>query len=121
MFSDPIVINRRLMKLSNKEMAGAAVGDRFGAAAVLEVLGGIDPAKVQGDVDRCVCGAAAHWGARLAARSYQDAGGRNDLRGKIASRRAYPADGRLASRAAAGTGERRTGRRGKNRRRADGV
>ena len=45
---DPIVINRRLMKLSNGEMAGAAVGDRFGAAAVLEVLGGIDPAKVQG-------------------------------------------------------------------------
>jgi putative aminopeptidase len=45
---DPIVINRRLMKLSGNEMAGAAIGDRFGAAAVLEVLGGIDPAKVQG-------------------------------------------------------------------------
>jgi putative aminopeptidase len=45
---DPIVINRRLMKLSDTEMAGASVGDRFGAAAVLEVLGTIDPAKVQG-------------------------------------------------------------------------
>ncbi|MFZ0520995.1 MAG: M20/M25/M40 family metallo-hydrolase [Candidatus Acidiferrales bacterium] len=45
---DPIVINRRLMKLSGNEMAGAAVGDRFGAAAVLEVLGTIDPAKVKG-------------------------------------------------------------------------
>jgi putative aminopeptidase FrvX len=45
---DPIVINRRLMKLSGNEMAGASVGDRFGAAAVLEVLGTIDPAKVQG-------------------------------------------------------------------------
>ncbi|MGA8022476.1 MAG: M20/M25/M40 family metallo-hydrolase [Candidatus Acidiferrales bacterium] len=45
---DPIVINRRLMKLSGNEMAGAAIGDRFGAAAVLDVLGTIDPAKVQG-------------------------------------------------------------------------
>ncbi|MFZ0885048.1 MAG: M20/M25/M40 family metallo-hydrolase [Candidatus Acidiferrales bacterium] len=45
---DPIVINRRLMKLGDSEMAGAAVGDRFGAAAVLEVLGTIDPAKVKG-------------------------------------------------------------------------
>ena len=45
---DPIVINRRLMKLSGGEMAGASVGDRFGAAAVLEVLGTIDPAKVNG-------------------------------------------------------------------------
>ena len=45
---DPIVINRRLMKLGDSEMAGAAIGDRFGAAAVLEVLGTIDPAKVTG-------------------------------------------------------------------------
>ncbi len=45
---DPIVINRRLMKLSDSEMAGAAIGDRFGAAAVLKVLGTVDPAKVQG-------------------------------------------------------------------------
>jgi putative aminopeptidase len=45
---DPIAINRRLMKLSDAEMAGASVGDRFGAAAVLEVLGTIDPAKVKG-------------------------------------------------------------------------
>jgi putative aminopeptidase FrvX len=45
---DPIGINCRLMKLSDSEMAGAAIGDRFGAAAVLEVLGTIDPAKVNG-------------------------------------------------------------------------
>ena len=45
---DPIVINRRLMKLSDGEMAGAAIGDRFGAAALLEVLGEIDPTKVKG-------------------------------------------------------------------------
>lgn len=45
---DPIVINRRLMKLGDSQMAGAAIGDRFGAAAVLEVLGEMDPAKVTG-------------------------------------------------------------------------
>jgi putative aminopeptidase len=44
----PIVINRRLMKLGYGQMAGASIGDRFGAAAVLDLLGGIDPAKVQG-------------------------------------------------------------------------
>ncbi|MGA7918005.1 MAG: M20/M25/M40 family metallo-hydrolase [Candidatus Acidiferrales bacterium] len=45
---DPIVINRRLMKLGDEEMAGAAIGDRFGADAVLELLREIDPAKVKG-------------------------------------------------------------------------
>jgi putative aminopeptidase len=45
---NPIVINRRLMKLGYGQMAGASIGDRFGAAAVLQLLGGIDPAKVKG-------------------------------------------------------------------------
>ena len=47
---DPIVINRRLMKLGGHEMAGASVGDRFGAAALVELLGDIDPAKVKGSL-----------------------------------------------------------------------
>ncbi|HJZ52078.1 MAG TPA: hypothetical protein VJ228_07775, partial [Candidatus Acidoferrales bacterium] len=45
---DPIVIDRRVMKLGGEEMAGASVGDRFGAAALLELLGRLDPAKVKG-------------------------------------------------------------------------
>jgi putative aminopeptidase len=43
-----IVINRRLMTLDAAEFAGASVGDRFGAAALLELLSHIDPAKVKG-------------------------------------------------------------------------
>jgi putative aminopeptidase len=45
---NPIVINRTLMKLGDKEMAGASIGDRFGAAALLEVLAQVDSAKVKG-------------------------------------------------------------------------
>ncbi|MGH9746008.1 MAG: M28 family peptidase [Candidatus Acidiferrales bacterium] len=44
----PIALNRRLFDLGGAEFAGVAVGDRFGAAALLEVLAGIDPAKVKG-------------------------------------------------------------------------
>jgi putative aminopeptidase len=47
---DPIAINRRLMKLGGHETAGASVGDRFGAAALVELLGDIDPAKVKGSL-----------------------------------------------------------------------
>jgi len=43
----PIAINRRLFNLAD-EFAGAAVGDRFGAAALLELLARIDPAKLKG-------------------------------------------------------------------------
>jgi putative aminopeptidase FrvX len=45
---DPIVINRRLMNLAGQEMAGASVGDRFGAAALVELLSRIDPIKIKG-------------------------------------------------------------------------
>ncbi len=45
---DPIVIDRRLMKLGDKAMAGASIGDRFGAATLLEVLDQVDPAKIKG-------------------------------------------------------------------------
>jgi putative aminopeptidase FrvX len=45
---DAIVINRRLMNLGQQEMAGASIGDRFGAAALLEVLTHVDPAKLKG-------------------------------------------------------------------------
>jgi putative aminopeptidase len=45
---DPIAINRRLMKLGDEAMAGASIGDRFGAAALVELLGQVDPAKIKG-------------------------------------------------------------------------
>jgi putative aminopeptidase FrvX len=45
---NPIVINRRLMNLAAEEMAGASVGDRFGAAALVELLCHIDPTKIKG-------------------------------------------------------------------------
>jgi putative aminopeptidase FrvX len=44
----PIVLNRRLFDLAGAEFAGTAVGDRFGAAALLEVLASIDPQKLKG-------------------------------------------------------------------------
>ncbi|MFY9729541.1 MAG: M20/M25/M40 family metallo-hydrolase [Candidatus Acidiferrales bacterium] len=46
----PIAITRSLFNLADAEFAGAAVGDRFGAAALLELLGRIDPAKLKGTV-----------------------------------------------------------------------
>jgi putative aminopeptidase len=45
---DPIVINRRLMTLVTGKMAGASVGDRFGAAALVALLGHVDPTKIKG-------------------------------------------------------------------------
>jgi len=45
---DPIVINRRLMNLADEKMAGTSIGDRFGAAALVELLGHVDPAKIKG-------------------------------------------------------------------------
>src|SRR5271163_2078739 len=45
---DPIVINRRLMNLAAAELAGTSVGDRFGAAALVELLSSVDPAKIKG-------------------------------------------------------------------------
>ncbi|HEY4907104.1 MAG TPA: M20/M25/M40 family metallo-hydrolase, partial [Candidatus Acidoferrum sp.] len=44
----PIAINRSLSNLADAEFAGAAVGDRFGAAALLELLGKTDSARLKG-------------------------------------------------------------------------
>jgi len=45
---DPIAIERELFPLGFGKVAGNALGDRFGAAALLEVLRRMDPAKVRG-------------------------------------------------------------------------
>src|SRR5580658_8101692 len=45
---DPIAINRQSIELADKRMAGASIGDRFGAAALVELLREIDPSKVKG-------------------------------------------------------------------------
>jgi putative aminopeptidase FrvX len=44
----PVAIDRRLEGLGGKAMAGASAGDKFGAAALLELLQEIDPANVKG-------------------------------------------------------------------------
>jgi putative aminopeptidase FrvX len=44
----PIAITRRLFNLAGTEFAGAAVGDRFGAAALFELLAHFDPGKLKG-------------------------------------------------------------------------
>ncbi len=44
----PVAIDRGLEDLAGQEMAGASVGDKFGAAALVELLRKIDPANVQG-------------------------------------------------------------------------
>ena len=44
----PIVIDRLLTRLGERERAGASIGDRFGAAALLATLKHVDPAKVKG-------------------------------------------------------------------------
>jgi len=45
---DPIVINRRFMNLAGEEMACASIGDRFGAAALAELLSHVEPTKIKG-------------------------------------------------------------------------
>ncbi len=45
---DPIALDRRLFELGTGKLAGMAVGDRFGAAALLATLRHLDPAKVSG-------------------------------------------------------------------------
>lgn len=44
----PIAIQRRLYDLAGKLYAGPTVGDRFGAAALLEVLADVEPAQIKG-------------------------------------------------------------------------
>ncbi len=45
---DPIALNRQLYALGNDEVAGVAVGDRFGCAALMEILRSTDPKKLSG-------------------------------------------------------------------------
>ncbi len=45
---DPIAINRQPIQLGYNKMAGASIGDRFGAAALVDLLRQIDPSKVKG-------------------------------------------------------------------------
>ncbi len=44
----PVAIDREFRSLANGEFAGASIGDKFGAAALLELLHFIDPTKIQG-------------------------------------------------------------------------
>jgi len=44
----PIAISRSLLNLTNSMLAGASIGDKFGAAALVDLLRNLDPAKVQG-------------------------------------------------------------------------
>jgi putative aminopeptidase FrvX len=44
----PVAIDREAGNLGYGKMAGASIGDRFGAAAVVDLLQGIDPSKVKG-------------------------------------------------------------------------
>jgi len=45
---DPVAMNRQSIQLGDKRMAGASMGDRFGAAALVELLRNTDPSKVKG-------------------------------------------------------------------------
>jgi len=44
----PVAINRAASSLGYGKMAGASIGDRFGAAALVDLLRGVDPSKVKG-------------------------------------------------------------------------
>jgi putative aminopeptidase FrvX len=44
----PVAIDRRLGGLGEAEIAGASIADKFGAAALLEVLRDMDPSKIKG-------------------------------------------------------------------------
>ncbi len=45
---DPIAMNRQPIELGYNKMAGASIGDRFGAAALVDFLRQIDPSKLKG-------------------------------------------------------------------------
>lgn len=44
----PLAMDRTLFDLGGEEFAGVSVGDRFGAAALVDVLGQVDPSKLRG-------------------------------------------------------------------------
>lgn len=45
---NPLVLRRSLAQMDNKFLTGVSVGDRFGAAALLQSLAHLDPAKISG-------------------------------------------------------------------------
>lgn len=45
---DPVALDRTLYELGSGKLAGMAAGDRFGAAALVEVLRRLDPSKLSG-------------------------------------------------------------------------
>jgi putative aminopeptidase FrvX len=45
---NPIAMNRQPIQLGYNKMAGASIGDRFGASALVDLLRQIDPSKVKG-------------------------------------------------------------------------
>ncbi len=68
---DPIALNRQLYSLGNEEASSVAVGDRFGCAALLEVLRNTDPKKLSGTL--MVAFVAQQWlGARGIDRLFQE-------------------------------------------------
>jgi putative aminopeptidase len=44
----PVVINRRFVDLAGSKMVGASIGDKFGAATLLNLLQGLDGGKIKG-------------------------------------------------------------------------
>jgi putative aminopeptidase len=44
----PVAINRQSADLANQKMAAASIGDKFGAAVLMQLLRDIDPAKIKG-------------------------------------------------------------------------
>lgn len=44
----PVAINRRLAGLADGRAAAAGIGDKFGVATLVELLGGIEPSKIKG-------------------------------------------------------------------------
>ena len=45
---DPVVINRSLVEQNDERLAGASIGDKFGAAALIDALRETDPPRVRG-------------------------------------------------------------------------
>ena len=120
-FSTQSSSTRRLMILGYDKLAGASIGDRFGAAALLESAQPNRSRKNQRHAHHRIRSPAAHRRARPTAHSHPATSRRNDLRRQTAPRRSNPANGNAASRPAARTRRRRPDRRATNRRRADRI
>ena len=44
----PVLMDRSLFDLGGAELAGVSIGDRFGAASLIDLLGHLDPSKLKG-------------------------------------------------------------------------